>query len=76
MKTPSKIQAEQTESVKAMKAKLSATKSSGVFKGSFKVDGATAKYEGILYFDGGVLVGIGGGCLSGGDFFTVGIGQK
>ena len=76
VKTQSKIQAEQTESVKAMKAKLSATKSSGVFKGSFKVDGATAKYEGILYFDGGILVGIGGGCLSGGDFFTVGIGQK
>lgn len=43
--------------------KLSVTKKTGVFKGSFKAEGEKAKYEGVLFVRDGILMGIGGGRL-------------
>ena len=44
-------------------AKLSAKKSTGIFKGSFKYNGKKATYEGALFTLGGKLVGMGGGIV-------------
>ena len=68
-----KITAESTEYTKEIKAKISATKSTGVFKGSFKYGSQNAKFEGALYIDpnSGKLVGVGGGYVKGDVFFSV-----
>lgn len=54
-------------------AKISATQSTGLFKGSFNTDSGRAKFQGELFFRDGVLVGFGGGNVAGTPFaITIG----
>lgn len=54
-------------------ANISVTQSTGMFKGTFKTDSGKAKFQGELFFRGGVLVGFGGGNVAGAPFaITIG----
>lgn len=74
-KSSSKIALETCCGFVPTKTKLSASKSTGVFKGTFNVDDKAVKFEGGLFIVGGRMIGCGGAAAKNGEFYSVEIGE-
>lgn len=65
-----KLEAASSALVTRIKAKISAAKGSGIYKGSFKVGSTTYKFEGALFMSGSKVKGLGGGLGGSQEFST------